>query len=325
MVSSSAPATAAAAITFGFKNLMETFTVDVHRAENRPLNVPLIAPFTIASSRLEMVENVAVRIELSNGSVGWGEAPILPFVTAEDQKIAMAKASEACAFLRRCPSLTLGSMLEDIVAILPGHEFASVNNSKSSRILKFNRREIRWEVGEHLLPKFCRNLYPSSEPICLVDIKYVLKFQLENVTVAQVKQYCEMESHEEKLHRQMREDKIREANDEMKRKANEIDKNKCASFNQKAIHVKQSHSSPLFEVPTNLKLQHLYHKFGHDQVDLSPTLGKLEIDRRSNHIRERFETDYIIAFMRACRSSFGISSPSLLTSGALCQPDREVK
>ncbi|XP_016195815.2 uncharacterized protein LOC107636856 [Arachis ipaensis] len=202
---------------------METFTVDVHRAENRPLNVPLIAPFTIASSRLEMVENVAVRIELSNGSVGWGEAPILPFVTAEDQKIAMAKASEACAFLRRCPSLTLGSMLEDIVAILPGHEFASVNNSKSSRILKFNRREIRWEVGEHLLPKFCRNLYPSSEPICLVDIKYVLKFQLENVTVAQVKQYCEMESHEEKLHRQMREDKIREANDEMKRKANEID------------------------------------------------------------------------------------------------------
>ncbi|XP_072083227.1 anoctamin-like protein Os01g0706700 isoform X5 [Arachis hypogaea] len=61
-----------------------------------------------------MVENVAVRIELSNGSVGWGEAPILPFVTAEDQKTAMAKASEACAFLRRCPSLTLGSMLEDI-------------------------------------------------------------------------------------------------------------------------------------------------------------------------------------------------------------------
>ncbi|XLU30639.1 hypothetical protein S245_066705, partial [Arachis hypogaea] len=105
---------AAAAITFGFKNLMETFTVDVYRAENRPLNVPLIAPFTIASSRLEMVENVAVRIELSNGSVGWGEAPILPFVTAEDQKTAMAKASEACAFLRRCPSLTLGSMLEDI-------------------------------------------------------------------------------------------------------------------------------------------------------------------------------------------------------------------
>ncbi|KAL4331543.1 hypothetical protein HN51_038321 [Arachis hypogaea] len=143
MVSSSAPATAAAPITFGFKNLMETFTVDVHRAENRPLNVPLIAPFTIASSRLEMVENVALRIELSNGSVGWGEAPILPFVTAEDQKTAMAKASEACAFLRRCPSLTLGSMLEEIAAILPGHEFASVRAGVEMAIIDAVANSIR--------------------------------------------------------------------------------------------------------------------------------------------------------------------------------------
>ncbi|KAL4344869.1 hypothetical protein AHAS_Ahas11G0221500 [Arachis hypogaea] len=38
----------------------------------------------------------------------------------------MVKAFKACAFLRRCPSLTLGSMLEEIAAILPGHEFASI-------------------------------------------------------------------------------------------------------------------------------------------------------------------------------------------------------
>ncbi|XLR54470.1 hypothetical protein S83_005142, partial [Arachis hypogaea] len=44
----------------------------------------------------------------------------------KDQKTAMAKASKACAFLRRCHSLTLGSMLEEIAAILPGHEFASI-------------------------------------------------------------------------------------------------------------------------------------------------------------------------------------------------------
>ncbi|XP_020979790.1 AP2-like ethylene-responsive transcription factor AIL1 isoform X5 [Arachis ipaensis] len=68
--------------------------------------------------------------------VGWGEAPILPFVTAEDQKTAMAKASEACAFLRRCPSLTLGSMLEEIAAILPGHEFASISAGSSSNSCK---------------------------------------------------------------------------------------------------------------------------------------------------------------------------------------------
>lgn len=134
MASSASPA-ATRPITFGFKNLMETFTVDVHRAENRPLNVPLIAPFTIASSRLDKVENVAIRVELSNGSVGWGEAPILPFVTAEDQPTAMVKAAEACDFLRRCPALTLGSMLEEIGGILPGHEFASVSEINLSLCL----------------------------------------------------------------------------------------------------------------------------------------------------------------------------------------------
>ncbi|XP_025694904.1 coatomer subunit delta isoform X3 [Arachis hypogaea] len=61
---------------------------------------------------------------------------------------------------------------------------------------------------------------------CAFDLILISLGHKENVTVTQVKQYCEMESHEEKLHRQMREDKIREAKDEMKRKANEIDKNK---------------------------------------------------------------------------------------------------
>ncbi|XP_073034121.1 coatomer subunit delta-2-like [Primulina eburnea] len=46
----------------------------------------------------------------------------------------------------------------------------------------------------------------------------------ENVTVAQVKQYCEMESHEEKLHKLVLQSKINETKDVMKRKASEIDK-----------------------------------------------------------------------------------------------------
>ncbi|XP_022766083.1 L-Ala-D/L-amino acid epimerase isoform X2 [Durio zibethinus] len=119
------PATAYAT-NFGFKNLMETFTMEVQKAENRPLNVPLIAPFTIASSRLEKVENVAIRIELKNGCVGWGEAPILPFVTVEDQPTAMAKAKEACEMLKSCSSMTLGAVLGEIGDVLPGHQFASV-------------------------------------------------------------------------------------------------------------------------------------------------------------------------------------------------------
>ncbi|CAN0921128.1 L-Ala-D/L-amino acid epimerase [Linum grandiflorum] len=111
---------------FGFKNLAETFTVDVQRAESRPLNVPLIAPFTIATSRLDRVENVAIRIELSNGCVGWGEAPILPFVTAEDQPTALAMAGQACEVLKNTHPMTLASVLDNIGGLLPGHEFASV-------------------------------------------------------------------------------------------------------------------------------------------------------------------------------------------------------
>lgn len=126
MMAATAPADARTSL--GFKNLMETFTVNVQRAENRALNVPLIEPFTIATSRLEMVENVAIRIELSNGCVGWGEAPILPFVTAEDQPTAMAKAEEVCELLRHRPPSTLGSAMMQISEALPGHEFASVSN-----------------------------------------------------------------------------------------------------------------------------------------------------------------------------------------------------
>ncbi|MCD9646067.1 hypothetical protein HAX54_035591 [Datura stramonium] len=48
----------------------------------------------------------------------------------------------------------------------------------------------------------------------------------ENVTVAQVKQYCEMESHEERLHKLVLQNKINETKDVMKRKASEIDKSK---------------------------------------------------------------------------------------------------
>lgn len=125
MSAATSPATAPAGLRF--KNLMETLTVDVQRAESRPLNVPLIAPFTIATSRLERVENVAVRIELGNGCVGWGEAPVLPFVTAEDQPTALAKAKEACEVLTRRRAVALGVVLREIAEVLPGHEFASVS------------------------------------------------------------------------------------------------------------------------------------------------------------------------------------------------------
>ncbi|GAB4845248.1 hypothetical protein Ancab_038658 [Ancistrocladus abbreviatus] len=129
--------------SFWFKNLAETLTVDVQRAEGRPLNVPLVAPFTIATSSLEKVENVAIRIELRNGCVGWGEAPILPSVTAEDQPTALAKAGEACDFLRRSPAMTLGSMLWEINGLLPGHQFASVRAGVEMALIDAVANSIR--------------------------------------------------------------------------------------------------------------------------------------------------------------------------------------
>ncbi|KAK9665047.1 hypothetical protein RND81_14G086800 [Saponaria officinalis] len=48
----------------------------------------------------------------------------------------------------------------------------------------------------------------------------------EDITVSQVKQYCEMESQEEKLHKIMLQNKINETKDVMKRKASEISKKK---------------------------------------------------------------------------------------------------
>ncbi|MGR9107537.1 MAG: dipeptide epimerase, partial [Gammaproteobacteria bacterium] len=54
-----------------------------------PFNVPLLADFAISTSTLTVVNNVAVRIELAGGIVGWGETSILPPLTAENQAVAL--------------------------------------------------------------------------------------------------------------------------------------------------------------------------------------------------------------------------------------------
>ncbi|MCY4487869.1 MAG: dipeptide epimerase [Deltaproteobacteria bacterium] len=69
----------------------------ITRIEARPLDVALKAPFTISGARLDAVSNVAVRLELAGGVSGWGEIPILPTVTPEDQATALAAARRAGA------------------------------------------------------------------------------------------------------------------------------------------------------------------------------------------------------------------------------------
>lgn len=82
-----------------------------------------------------------------------------------------------------------------------------------------------------LVPEYAYSL--DEEGICKAAFELIFAFDevislghKENVTVAQVKQYCEMESHEEKLHKLVIASKISETKDIMKRKANEIEKSK---------------------------------------------------------------------------------------------------
>ncbi|CAN6805293.1 unnamed protein product, partial [Brassica oleracea] len=82
-----------------------------------------------------------------------------------------------------------------------------------------------------LVPEYCVSL--DEEGIGRANFDLVHAFDevislghKEDVTVAQVKQYCEMESHEEKLHKLVMQSKINDTKDVMKRKANEIDKSK---------------------------------------------------------------------------------------------------
>jgi L-alanine-DL-glutamate epimerase-like enolase superfamily enzyme len=71
----------------------------ISRVEIRPLNVQLSAPFTTAASSLEGVANVAVRLELADGSCGWGETPTLPPITVEDQSVALKVLEETVGAL----------------------------------------------------------------------------------------------------------------------------------------------------------------------------------------------------------------------------------
>ncbi|CAM0882963.1 unnamed protein product [Alopecurus aequalis] len=82
-----------------------------------------------------------------------------------------------------------------------------------------------------LVPEYSASL--DGEGVCKAAFELIFSFDeaislgnKENIAVAQVKQYCEMESHEEKLHKLVMQSKINETNDVMRRKVTEIEKNK---------------------------------------------------------------------------------------------------
>lgn len=72
---------------------MQEQTITGVRVE--PLDVGLKAPFVIASTRLDRVHNVAIRIDVADGTRGWGEIPILHPVTPESQPSAIETAQRS--------------------------------------------------------------------------------------------------------------------------------------------------------------------------------------------------------------------------------------
>ena len=102
--------------------------VNVQSAQGRPLNIPFSDSISIANSMFLRAENVAIRVELTNGSVGWGEAPTLRPITAEDQSLALAKVTEVCDMLAKIDTeMPLSSLLSEVGRILQGHKFVSVS------------------------------------------------------------------------------------------------------------------------------------------------------------------------------------------------------
>lgn len=64
-----------------------------------PLDVPLTASFNTATSSLAAINNLAIAIELADGVTGWGEVPILPPITFEDQLTARKAVERGADFL----------------------------------------------------------------------------------------------------------------------------------------------------------------------------------------------------------------------------------
>ena len=60
----------------------------------RPLDIPLVEPFSIATGSQPLAQNVLVGVRLADGTVGYGEAAPFPAVTSETQSSTLAALAE---------------------------------------------------------------------------------------------------------------------------------------------------------------------------------------------------------------------------------------
>lgn len=160
----------------------------IESVEARPLNVPLIDPFIIASARVDHVENAAVRVRFDDGTVGFGEAPTLHPVTIETQATALEALARGSAFLTGQTLNDWPSLFESLKEALPN--FASARTGLEMALLDALTKRAGLSLHNFFGAHSTRIKTDITVPICSAEKAYTLaskdyrhRFQIIKVKV----------------------------------------------------------------------------------------------------------------------------------------------
>ena len=107
----------------------------ITRLEPIAVSLPMVKPLKMSFEEVKSAENVLVRLETSDGVVGWGGAAAAPTMTGE------TVASMAAAIRYLAPMLE-GMPLDDIAGVMArAGNFLYGNNSAKS-VIEIDRKSV---------------------------------------------------------------------------------------------------------------------------------------------------------------------------------------
>jgi len=124
---------------------------------------PLITPFRIASGEHRRLENVFLRIELANGTTGWGEAGVAPHITGETLEGTLGSLESAARNL-------IGREVSDYRALC--QEFQGVFQGSPSGLAAFEMAVFDAVARSCGVP--CWRFFGSRLTGCATDITVVI-------------------------------------------------------------------------------------------------------------------------------------------------------
>lgn len=92
-----------------------------------PLQLPMVRPFRIALGVTSVYEGILVRVRLSNGAYGWGEAAPEPTITGETMRSAWAMLERMKPHVIGRDALALGDILHDVDRSVLGNPSAKAS------------------------------------------------------------------------------------------------------------------------------------------------------------------------------------------------------